>query len=60
MNALTAASIGLLILGSIIFIIGMIVHWNTNPISGWADASITVGMLFLLGAIAMLCVSYSY
>lgn len=60
MNVFTATSFGILFLGSILYITGLLIYWNTNPVSEWGEASIVIGLLLLLGAIIMLCISMQY
>lgn len=60
MNAFTLFSFLVLVGGIIVFGIGLILYWTTNPVTYWADAAIIIGLLFLLGSIMMLCVSVQY
>lgn len=60
MHALKVTSILILLAGIGLFILGLVLYWTTNPISGWASASIMIGLLFLLGAIIMLAISEQY
>lgn len=60
MHWLKIASILILIIGIIIFVAGLLVLYFGNPPYGTASALLIIGVLFLLGSIAMLCVSLQY
>lgn len=60
MHPLKIVSIILLLTGIVVFVAGMLLLWLTKPPYGWANVLITTGILFLLGAIIMLAVSFEY
>lgn len=60
MHPLKIVSIVLLALGAIIFAAGLIILWKAPPPYSWASIYIMLGILFLLGAIIILCVSQQY
>lgn len=60
MHGLKLLSIILLISGGTVFAIGLWLYWITNPVSEWASAFTMIGLLFLLGAIILLCIGQQY
>ena len=60
MHPLKIVSIVLLLTGAVVLAAGLIVMWTTQPPYGSASVLITLGILFLLGSIIMLCVSQQY
>lgn len=60
MHPLKVVSILLLIAGAIIFAVGVFILWRCQPPYGWASIFIMFGILFLLGAIIMICIAQQY
>ena len=60
MHLLKIFSILLLIIGVIILIAGLFWYWNASPPYGYISAVVIIGLLFMLGAIILLCVSFQY
>lgn len=60
MHFLKIFSILLLIIGAILFVVGLIWYMQSGPPYGYVSAVITIGLLLILGSIVMLCVSLQY
>ncbi|CAH6420255.1 Hypothetical protein HVR_LOCUS1143 [uncultured virus] len=60
MHWLKIVSIILVIAGTIIFVAGLILLYFGNPPYGTVSALLIIGLLFILGAIIMLCVAQEY
>lgn len=60
MHALKIASVLILIAGVILFSTGVIVYWINNPVPNWASGFVMSGLLIILGAIILLCISLQY
>lgn len=60
MHFLKILSILFLIVGIVFFVVGIIWYWNSSPPYGYTSALITIGLLFILGSIIILCISLQY
>jgi len=60
MNTTKLTSILLLLLGAAAFVIGLLIYWYTLPVSPLASVLIMIGILLMLGAIIILCISIHY
>lgn len=58
MNVLRTTSIFLIVGGAIVFAGGIIVYWSTT--SPYGSVLTMIGLLFLLAAVIMLCISMQY